>query len=85
MPIYNLVETLHNKWLLQYRNEMTCGYETKMDNLIYEFMQIINYRLWFRGGFISKGLHYASLKLKVVAMCRYPKLMANATKFYSRT
>lgn len=43
MPVYNLVETLHNKWLLQYRNELTCVYEAKMDNVIYGFMQIINY------------------------------------------
>ena len=26
MPTYNLVEAVHNKWLKQYENNMTCTY-----------------------------------------------------------
>ena len=48
-------------------------------------MQIANYRLSLRGGWggsTSKGLDFASLKSKVVAMCGDPKLLANAMKSY---
>jgi hypothetical protein len=45
-------------------------------------MQIANYRLWLRGGSTGKGLDYASLKLKAVARCGDPKLLADAMKSY---
>ena len=82
MPTCNLTETVHNKWLQQFGNKMTCLYEATVDDLICVFMQIANYISWLRGGSIGKGLDFASLKLKVVAMCRDPKLLADAMKSY---
>jgi hypothetical protein len=65
MPTYNLAETVHNKWLQQFGNKMTCMYEVTVDDLICAFMQIANYKLWLRGGSTGKGHDFASLKLKV--------------------
>jgi hypothetical protein len=42
----------------------------------------INYRLRLKGDNSSKGPNFASLKLKVVARCGDPKLLANAMKSY---
>ena len=61
---------------------MTCLYEVTMDGLIRAFMQIANYRSWLRGGYAGKGPESVSLKLKVVAMCGDPKLLAEAMKSY---
>ena len=83
MPTCNLAEIIHNKWLQQFGNNMTCLYETTVDDLIRAFMQIANYKSWLKGGFTGKGLDFASLKLKVDARIRDPKLLANAMKSYS--
>jgi hypothetical protein len=82
MPTCNLAETMHNKWLQQSGNKMTCLYEATVDDLIRAFMQIANYRSWLRGGFTGKGPDFASLKLKVAARCGDPKLLADAMKSY---
>lgn len=44
IPIYNLAETMHNKWLQQFDNKMTCMYKATMDNLIKAFMHSANTR-----------------------------------------
>ena len=31
---------MHNKWLQQFGNKMTCMYETRLDNLICAFMDM---------------------------------------------
>jgi hypothetical protein len=82
MPTCNLAETMHNKWLQQSGNKMTCLYQATVDDLICAFMQIANYRSWLRGGSTGKGLDSASLKLKAVARCGDPKLLADAMKSY---
>ena len=82
MPTCNLAETVHNKWLQQSGNKMTCLYEATVDDLIRAFMQIANYRSWLRGGSTGKGPDFASLKLKVAARCGDPKLLADAMKSY---
>ena len=82
MPTCNLAETVHNKWLQQSGNKMTCLYEATVDDLIRAFMQIANYRSWLKGGSTGKGPDSASLKLKVVAMCGDPKLQADAMKSF---
>ena len=46
MPMCNLAETVHNKWLQQSGTKMTCLYEATLDNMIRFFMQIANYRTW---------------------------------------
>ena len=38
MPSCNLVETVHNRWLQQSGNQMTCLYEATVDDLIHAFM-----------------------------------------------
>ena len=78
----NLAETMHNKWLQQSENNMTCLCEATVDDLIHAFMHIANYRSWLKGGSTGKGLDFASLKLKADAMCGDPKLLANAMKSY---
>jgi len=80
MPTFNLAETMHNKWLQQSGNKMTCLYEATMNDLICAFMQIANYRSSLRGGSTGKGLDSASLKLKAPARCGDPKLLADAMK-----
>jgi hypothetical protein len=73
---------MHNKWLQQSGNKMTCLYEATVDDLICAFMQIANYRSWLRGGSTGKGLDYVSLKLKAAARYGDPKLLADAMKSY---
>lgn len=82
IPKCNLAESVHNKWLQQYKNKMTCLYKATMDDSIYAFMQIINYKSRWRGSFTGKGFNFASLKLKVPARCGNPKPLANAMKSY---
>src|ERR1700737_618984 len=82
MPTCNLVKTVHNKWLQQFGNKITCLYKATVDDLICAFMQIANYMLWLRGGSAGKGLDTASLNLNVVIMCGDPKLLAEAMKSY---
>lgn len=45
----NLTKTVHNKWLQQFGNNMTCLYEATMNDLIYIFLQIANYMSWLKG------------------------------------
>ena len=61
---------------------MTCLYEATVDDLICAFMQIAIYRSWLKGGSASKGHDSTSLKLKVVAMCGDPKLLAEIMESY---
>lgn len=81
MSTYNLAQIVHDKWLQQSRNKMTCLYEANMDELIKAFMQIANYMYWLKGGPTSKGLDHYSLKLKVVAKCGDMKVFADAMNF----
>ena len=46
MPTCNLAETVHNKWLQQSGNKMTCLYEITVDDMIRAFVQIANYQAW---------------------------------------
>ena len=56
MPSCNLAETVHNRWLQQSGNQMTCLYEAIVDDLIRAFMQTTNYRMYLKGGMSRKGL-----------------------------
>ena len=69
MPTCNLVETIHNKWLQQSGNKMTCLYEATVDDMIRAFIQIANYWAWLKEGLHGKGPDSTSLKLKVAARC----------------
>ena len=54
MPTCDLAKIVHNKRLQHFANKiMTCLYEAIVDYLICAFMQITNYRSWFRGGSTS--------------------------------
>ena len=77
-----LAETIHNKWLQQSGNKMTCLYEATVDDMIRAFMQIANYRAWLKGGSHGKGPDSASLKLKAAARCGDPKILVDAMKSY---
>lgn len=72
MLIYNLADIMHNKWLQELGVNMTCLYK----HLIIAFMQITYYRSWLKGGPYGKGFDSIFLKLKDVAMCGDPKLLA---------
>lgn len=80
MPTSNLAKIVHNKWLQQSGNKMTCLYEATIDDLILPFMQIKNYKSWLKGGSFGEGLNSTSLKLKVVAKCGDPKVLVETMK-----
>ena len=84
MPMCNLAETVHNKWLQQSGTKMTCLYEATLDNMIRFFMQIANYRTWLvkRSDGKKKKHDSMSSKLTAVGMCRDPKMLADAMKCY---
>ena len=82
MPTCNLVEIVHNKWLQQSGNKMTCMYEATVDDMIRAFMQIANYRAWLKGGSHDKGHDLASAKLKAAAKCGDPKHLVDAMKSF---
>lgn len=63
---------------------MTCLYEATVDDIIQEFMQIINYRLWLKGSSTRKGLDQASLKLKAATHIGDPKFLAKAMRSYPK-
>lgn len=84
MPTYNLAKMMHNKWLQPSGNKMTCLYEAMIDDMIRAFMQIANYRSWFKGGYSWKKPNQTSLKLKTIADIGDPKFLAEAMRFYSR-
>jgi hypothetical protein len=75
MPTCNLAETIHNKWLQQSGNKMTCLYEATMNAMIRAFMQITNYRTWLKGGSDGKCHDSASLKIKAAARCGDSKMI----------
>jgi hypothetical protein len=84
IPTCNLAETVHNKWLQQSGNKMIFLYEAIVDDMICAFMQIAYYRTWLKRGSNGKGSDLASLKLKTVARCGDPKMLADAMKSYPR-
>ena len=80
--MYNLIKTVHKKWLQYSGNKMTCLYEVTMDNLIFVFLQIANYISWLRYGSTCKGHGFVFLKLKAATMCEDLKLLADFMKSY---
>lgn len=67
VPTCNLVDKVHNKWMQQVGNKMTCLYEATMEDMIRAFMQIVNYRSWLKRGFNSEDPNSVLMKPKVVA------------------
>ena len=65
MPSCNLAETVHNKWLQQLGNQMTCLYKATVDDLIRAFMQTTNYRMYLKGSRSEKGPDKVELRLQV--------------------
>ena len=64
MPSCNLAETIHNRWLQQSGNQMTCLYEATVDDLIRAFIQTTNYRTYLKGGRLGKDPDKAKLTLR---------------------
>ena len=64
MPSCNLAETVHNRWLQQSENQMTCLYKATVDDLIRAFMQTTNYRTYLKGGRSGKDPNKAELRLR---------------------
>ena len=56
MPTCNLAKMVHNKWLQEFGNKMTCMYKARVDNLICAFMHIVNYKLWLKGDLLAKAV-----------------------------
>lgn len=81
MPTYNLAETVYNKWLQQYGNNMTCLYEAMVGSMICAYMQIMNYMTWLKGGYAGKGHYSTSLKPKVASKCGDSMLLMKVMKF----
>lgn len=46
----HLVERTYHTWLMQLGNKMACVYEAIVDDLLWAFMQTINYWAWLKGG-----------------------------------
>ena len=63
---------------------MICLYKVLVDDLIYAFMQIATYNSWLKGGSNGKGPDLASLKIKVVARYRNPKILTEAMVYFTR-
>ena len=82
MPTCNLVEMVHNKWLQQSGNKMTCMYEAMIDYLINAFMQVANYTSWLNKGCNGKGPNFTSLKLKVATRSGDPNILKDATEIF---
>lgn len=55
IPTCNLAKTLHNKWLQQSGNKITCLYEAIVDDLIWAFMQSANVRAWLKRVPVAKA------------------------------
>ena len=60
----NLAETVHNRWLQQSGNQVTCLYEASVDDLIRTFIQTTNYRTYLKGSRSGKGPDKAELRLR---------------------
>ncbi len=82
MPSCNLAETVHNRWLQQSGNTMTCLYEATVDDLVRAFMQITSYRFWLKGGKGGKGPDKSELRLRHAQRSGDPKLIAEAVNSY---
>ena len=80
MPSCNLAETVHNRWLQQSGNTMTCLYAATVDDLIRAFMQITSYRAWLKGGTSGKGPDKGTLRLQSAQRSGDPKLIAEAVR-----
>jgi len=80
MPSCNLAETVHNRWLQQSGNMMTCLYAATVDDLIRAFMQITSYRAWLKGGTSGKGPDKGTLRLRSAQRSGDPKLIAEAVR-----
>ena len=64
MPSCNLAETVHNRWLQESGNQMTCLYKATVDDFIRAFMQTTNYKMYLKGGRSGKGPDKAELRLQ---------------------
>ena len=82
MPTCSLLKIMHDKWLQQSGNKMTCMYEAIAGSVICAFMHIANYMMCLKGGSTSKRCDTIPLRLKVTTKNKDPKLLADAMKFY---
>ena len=64
MPSCNLAEAVHNTWLQQLGNQMTCVYKATVDDFIRAFMQTTNYRTYLKGDRSGKDPNKAKLRLR---------------------
>lgn len=80
MPLCNLAKIMHQKWLTQSRNKMTCIYEATMYDMIRVFIQISNYCTWLKGGQQGRRFDKATLKLKATIKNGDPKMLKEVMK-----
>ena len=82
MPLCNLAETVHNKWLQQSGN---CGnnlYIATVDDLVRAFIQIVRYYQFLKGEHVGMGPRKEELLLRVAQRSAHctgnPKVLADA-------
>ena len=66
MPSYNLLETIHNRWLQQSRNRGKNLYDAIVDDFVRAFMQCTNYYQFLKGGRPETGPSKQELRLRQV-------------------
>ena len=64
MPSYNLVESVHNKWLQASKNKGGDLYIAVVDDYIHTFLQVVAYYEFLKGGTGGIGPSKEELKLR---------------------
>ena len=82
MPLCNLAETVHNKWLQQSGNRGNDLYIATVDDLVRAFMQMVRYYQFLKGENTGTGPGKEELLLRVAQRSTHrtsnPKVLANA-------
>ena len=61
---------------------LVASHEAILDDLIEHSCKLQNYMSWLKGVAIDKGPNSTLLKIKDVTMCRNPRMLTNAMKFF---
>ena len=64
MQSYNLVETVHNKWLQASGNKGSDVYVAAVDDYIQAFLQVIAYYQYLKGGVRGMGPSREELRVR---------------------
>jgi hypothetical protein len=78
MPSYNLLETVHNRWLQQSGNRGNDLFAATCDDKIRTVMQMTNYRAYLKGKSSGTGPSKQELKLRAARRSGDSKKIAEA-------